>query len=210
MALMVETAQHVVVDGRVARGDRTRRSLAEAMISLLEEGDAQPTARRIAERAGVSLRLVFHHFEDLESILRAAVEIQEQRHWRRIRPVEASLPVAERMTRLVRQRTEVFQAVAPVRRSAALIGHSSPTVAAELARARQWLRAQLQVTFAPELERAPPNMAGTLLDALDVATSWETWEQLRRLGRTPAACRRTMEALARAVLLETTRSGGRT
>jgi TetR/AcrR family transcriptional regulator, regulator of autoinduction and epiphytic fitness len=207
---MVGTAQDVVSDGRVARGERTRRSLAEAMISLLEEGDPQPTARRIAERAGVSLRLVFHHFEDLESILRAAVEIQEHRHWRRIRPVEATLPLAERITRLVRQRTEVFQAVAPVRRSAALLEHNSPTVAAELARARQWLRAQLQETFAPELERAQPNTARLLLDALDVATSWETWEQLQPLGRTPAACRRTMEVLAGAVLGESTRSGGRT
>ena len=207
---MVGTAQHAVSDGRVARGERTRRSLAEAMISLLEEGDAQPTARRIAERAGVSLRLVFHHFEDLESILRAAVEIQEHRHWRRIRPVEATLPLAERISRLVRQRADVFQAVAPVRRSAALLERSSPTVAAELTRARQWLRAQLQVTFAPELERAQPSTARPLLDALDVATSWETWEQLQTRGRTPAACRRTMEALAGAVLRESTRSGGRT
>ena len=69
------------------------------LIALLEEGDAQPTARRIAERAGVSLRLVFHHFDDLESILGAAVEIQEQRHWRRLRPVDPTLPVDERVAR---------------------------------------------------------------------------------------------------------------
>ena len=105
---MVSVVEHRVernnADGRMARGERTRRALAEALIALLEEGDAQPTARRIAERAGVSLRLVFHHFDDLESILYHAVRIQEQRHWRHIRPVEPTLPVDERVARVVRQR----------------------------------------------------------------------------------------------------------
>jgi TetR/AcrR family transcriptional regulator, regulator of autoinduction and epiphytic fitness len=189
-----------VGDGRTARGERTRRALAEALISLLEEGDPQPTARRIAERAGVSLRLVFHHFDDLESIVRSAVEIQEERHWRHWRPVEPTLPVDERVERVVRQRISVFRAVASVRRSAELLERSSPTVAAELARGRHWLRAQLEATFAPELEGRRPVEARILLDALDVATSWETWEQLLRLGRSTSACRKTMAALVLGVL----------
>jgi AcrR family transcriptional regulator len=170
------------------------------MISLLEDGEARPTARRIAERAGVSLRLVFHHFEDLESILRSAVEIQEQRHWQQIQPVVPTLPMAERVTRVVRQRVAVFHAVAPVRRSADIVKDTSPVVAAELDRGRRWLRSQLQATFAPELDPRRPAEAQVLLDSLEVVTSWETWEQLQRLGRTPSACRRTMEALTIAVL----------
>jgi len=187
-------------DGRVARGARTRLALAEAMISLIEEGDPQPTARRIAARAGVSLRLVFHHFEDLESVLREAVAIQEQRHWRRLVPVPAALPLAERIATVVRQRVAVFDAVAPVRRSARLLEHSSATVASETARARTALRLQLRVTFAPELDRLPAAAARSALDALDVALSWETWEQVDRLGRSPAACRRTMARLAAGAL----------
>jgi len=191
-----ETA--AVGDGRLARGERTRQALAEALIALLEEGDPQPTARRIAERAGVSLRLVFHHFDDLESVLRAAVAIQEQRHWRRLRPGDPARSCSERVARVVRQRMEVFQAVAPVRRAAARLP-DSPTVSRELARSRAHLRDQLRVTFAPELGAKAP-WAERLLDALDVATSWETWEQLARLGRSPAACRRTMVLLATAAL----------
>jgi AcrR family transcriptional regulator len=187
-------------DGRVARGERTRVALAEALIALLEEGDAQPTARRIAQRAGVSLRLVFHHFDDLESILQAAVRIQEHRHWRSLRPVDPALPVDERVARVVRQRAQVFQAVAPVRRSAEQLKRSSPTLAAELARAAEWLRGQLRATFSPELESRGRADARLLLDALEVVTSWETWEQLERMGRTTSTCRRTMEALTRAVL----------
>jgi TetR/AcrR family transcriptional regulator, regulator of autoinduction and epiphytic fitness len=187
-------------DGRVARGERTRIALAEALISLLEEGDAQPTARRIAARAGVSLRLVFHHFDDLESILQAAVRIQEQRHWRNLRPVDPTLPVDERIARVVRQRAQVFQAVAPVRRSAEQLRLSSPTLAAELARGGEWLRRELQATFGPELASRSRAESRLILDALEVVTSWETWEHLVRLGRTTSMCRRTMEALTRAAL----------
>ena len=204
---MVSTAERPVTDGRVARGERTRRALAEAMISLLEDGDARPTARRIAERAGVSLRLVFHHFDDLDSILTAAVEIQEHRHWHHVQPVASTLALAERVARVVRQRVAVFQATAPVRRSAELFKDGSPVVAAELNRGREWLRNQLRATFAPELDLRRPAQAQVLLDCLEVTTSWETWEQLQRLGRTPSACRRTMERLTFAVLAPTPNGG---
>jgi AcrR family transcriptional regulator len=148
----------------------------------------------------VSLRLVFHHFDDLESILQAAVKIQEQRHWRNLRPVDPTLPVDERIARVVRPRAQVLQAVAPVRRSAEQLRLSSPTLAAELARAGEWLRRELQATFGPELACRSRAEARLVLDALEVVTSWETWEQLVRLGRTTSMCRRTMEALTRAAL----------
>jgi TetR/AcrR family transcriptional regulator of autoinduction and epiphytic fitness len=203
----VSIIEHKTDDGRLARGERTRESLAEALIALLEEGDARPTARRIALRAGVSLRSVFHHFDDLESILRAAVKIQEHRHWRHVRAVDRTLPLDDRVARVVRQRDVAFRATAPVRRSAEQFTRTSPTVAAELARGGEWLREQLRVTFAPEIERRGAGDGRVLLDALEVATSWETWEQLSRLGRTASATRRTMETLTRAVL--STPTGGR-
>jgi len=193
-------AHPTATDGRLARGARTRRLLAEALVNLLQEGDPHPTANRIAQRAGVSLRLVFHHFDDLESVLRAAVAVQEERHWHRFRPVSPSLPLEERIRAVVRQRADVFRAVLPVRRAADRLIDTSPTVAAETARVRNALRSQLAETFAPELERLDPNAGRGVLDALDVAVSWATFDQMQRHGRSVAACRRTMELLATAVL----------
>lgn len=187
-------------DGRLARGARTRRILAEALVDLLQEGDPHPTANRIAQRAGVSLRLVFHHFDDLESLLRAAVAVQEERHWHRFRPVPPTLALEERIRTVVRQRAEVFRAVLPVRRAADRLIDASPTVAAETARVRNALRSQMADTFAPELGRLDPTGERGVLDALDVSVSWATFDQLQRQGRSVAACRRTMELLARAVL----------
>src|SRR2546422_3230588 len=64
------------VDGRVLRSSRTRDKVVGALLSLLNEGKLRPTAREIAERGHVSLRSVFQHFEDLESLYAALAEMQ--------------------------------------------------------------------------------------------------------------------------------------
>src|SRR3954470_18279608 len=53
------------VDGRTARATRTREAVVSAVLDLVNEGNPKPTAREIADRAGVSLRSVYVHFDDL-------------------------------------------------------------------------------------------------------------------------------------------------
>jgi AcrR family transcriptional regulator len=196
------------VDGRTVRGERTRRALAEALLSLLEEGDVRPTARQVADRAGVSLRLVFHHFDDMEAVLRSAVAVQVERHWKRLEPIDPTLPLAERVARLVRQRAGLFEAIAPVRRAAALVEGDSPTVGSELDHARRELRAQLADVFQPELDAAGAQRSH-LLDMLELSSSFESWDQLRRrIGRSAGAARRVMTDLLLSVLVPSPRSGG--
>jgi TetR/AcrR family transcriptional regulator, regulator of autoinduction and epiphytic fitness len=170
------------------------------MIALLEEGDESPTARRIAARAGVSLRLVFHHFDDVEALLRTAVAVQAERHWLNVRPIPSELDLSSRVRALVRQRVELYETIGPVRRTAAAIERSSPTVAAELSRSRLLLRRQLEETFAPELERITPSSRRKVLDALDTATSLEVWDGLGRMERSPAHIRQVLELLVEAAL----------
>lgn len=188
------------IDGRVARGERTRRRVAEALIALLEAGTPEPTARQVAEQAGVSARIVFHHYDDMEQLLRAAVAVQVERHWSRMRPIDPSLALSERVTRLVRQRGALFDAIAPVRRAAALVEHRSPVVAAELARSRAGLRHELEHLFAPELA-APGTAGGDLLDALELAAGWDVWDQLRHhMGRPAPSARRVMTRMLSSLL----------
>jgi len=166
-------------DGRVARGERSRRAIAEALVSLLEDGEAQPTARQVAQRAGVSLRLVFHHFEDMEAVLRAAVAVQVERHWALRTPVDPGMTLDDRITALARQRASLYQDIAPVRRAAAGVECGSPTLRRELGNARVALRGELAAVFAGEMPASPAE-AEALLDSLELATSFETWDQLRR------------------------------
>src|SRR5437870_4843088 len=66
-------------DGRTARGQRTRAAVVDALLALLEEGDLRPPAPRIADRAGVSLRSVFQHFADRETLFAAVAAAQLER-----------------------------------------------------------------------------------------------------------------------------------
>ena len=57
-----------VSDGRVQRSVRSRRHILDAMVELVTEGELQPTGQQVADRAGVGLRTVFRHFEDMETL----------------------------------------------------------------------------------------------------------------------------------------------
>ena len=72
-------AQEAVPDGRRVRSERSRKSIIDAMLQLVEEGILVPTAQQVSERAGVGLRSVFRHFSDVESLFASAdKEIRKQ------------------------------------------------------------------------------------------------------------------------------------
>ena len=56
------------VDGRRERSATSRRRILAALVALLEDGEPSPTAESIAAEAGVSLRTVFRHFEEMENL----------------------------------------------------------------------------------------------------------------------------------------------
>jgi AcrR family transcriptional regulator len=115
------------------RGERTRAKIAQAVIDLLSESGSRsgnlPTAKEIAARAGVSVRLVFHHFEDLDALYSAVARTQIERHWRPIRPVPPDLPLPERIERTVAQRVALFETISPVRRRAVTLAPRHQAVA---------------------------------------------------------------------------------
>jgi AcrR family transcriptional regulator len=59
-----------VVDGRTRRRHRSRQRIIDAMVELLSEGNIEPTADQVANLAGVTMRTVFRHFDDMESLYR--------------------------------------------------------------------------------------------------------------------------------------------
>jgi TetR/AcrR family transcriptional regulator of autoinduction and epiphytic fitness len=166
-------------DGRVARGQRTRRNVAEALIELLREGDLEPTARAVAERAGVSLRLVFHHFSEMDDLYHYVAALQLRRQWSGMPRVSAKLALATRVERTVAHRAALYEEISAVRRALARRVPSSKGVTATIAAADALLLEDLKATFAPELAALSPSAALEVLEAMEVATSWEAWERLR-------------------------------
>jgi TetR/AcrR family transcriptional regulator of autoinduction and epiphytic fitness len=185
------------VDGRVLRGERNRDAIVDALLALLAEGDPQPSARNIAQRAGVSLRTVFQHFNDIDTLYGAVAQRQVDRLWSKLDPLPApEAPLDVRIDAVVSQRVELFETIAPVRRAAVVVNSSSPALQRGLARSEAFLRRQIAEIFAAELAGDPDRIA-----AADFAASWEAWEGLRRSSRrSVATATRVMRVLLLAVL----------
>ncbi len=182
------------------RGEQTRARIADAVIELLTENALPPTAKEVASRAGVSVRLVFHHFEDMDALYRAVARAQFDRHWRGLRPVPDALTLGQRIDRSVFQRARLFDAVAPARRQAVLLAVRHQGIAQSLDLTNKLLRNRLEETFADELQAAGDERR-ELLAALEVAASWETWDRLRRAqGLSGAAARRVVARTLHALL----------
>ncbi|HXM56193.1 MAG TPA: TetR/AcrR family transcriptional regulator [Candidatus Dormibacteraeota bacterium] len=173
----MQELSETATDGRAARAIRTRNRVVDGLLDLIDEGLLRPSAAQVASRAGVSLRSVYQHFDDLETLFRVAGE----RHRQRLAHLEPlpELPASTRprVAAYAVHRARWMEAVSPMARAAALQAPFSPGIAERQAAARGRHREALAAAFAPELTRAAE--PDRLLHALEAAASWSTWETLR-------------------------------
>jgi AcrR family transcriptional regulator len=186
------------VDGRVSRGQRSRRRIVAALMQLVREGVITPTAEAVAMRADVGLRTVFRHFADMETLYReiakeidavvapAATRRLAGRTWR------------ERLVESVDLRVALFERLMPFQLATAARRHESPFLDQ-----RQREIAALQRTLLHHV--VPRTIADDVprFAALDLVLSVDSWIRLRReqrLSRTAArrVVLRAVEALIRA------------
>jgi TetR/AcrR family transcriptional regulator, regulator of autoinduction and epiphytic fitness len=196
----VVAATTASVDGRVQRGERTRGAIADALLALLEGGRAQPTAREIAAAAGVSLRSVFQHFDDMEALYAVCVELQHERVAALRIPIDERRSRAERIDRLIAQRARLYEHIAPVRRAALAVAPGSDVIRGGLATLADEQRREIASVFARELDG--PDRRERLA-AVEVATSFDAWDHLRRVqGLSMAAAQRAVRRLVAGALGE--------
>ena len=193
-------------DGRSARSQRTREAVVDALLALIRDGDPRPTARQIAERANISLRSVYVHFDDLEDLFLAAAQRQMAIVATMIVPIAPDLPVRDRLEAACTLRGRIFEEVGPVWRAAMLQAPFSPTLSGLLTRVRANSRDGLDALFTVELDALPPDARASRLGALDAALSSETWQLLRTThAMTFADARDTMVDTGVLLLAEATR-----
>lgn len=188
------------IDGRTARAVRTKDAIVDATLALIDEGDLRPTGPRIAERAGVSVRSIFQHFDDLDALFFAVGERVVVRIAALIRPIDPGAPLAERTSAFLEQRTTVVESLTPVLRAALVHAASSTVIRGQFENGHQFLVGQIDDVFAPEIAAA--GAAGSVLrDGLVVALSWSSWDLLRGAqGRSVEEARAVAEAMVRALL----------
>jgi AcrR family transcriptional regulator len=202
------TLEEPARDGRVARGQRTRRSVAEALMQLLREGESDPTAKAVARRAGVSLRLVFHHFADMDGLYQFVGALQLRRQWADMPQLSPKLSLSTRIERTVAHRAALFEETSEVRRALVCRAPTCRGVGQALAASDDLFREDLKATFAPELAGVPATSRAEYLGALDTGTSWEVWERLRATSGVAARdARRVMSLILEALFAVAGRSG---
>ncbi|MEM8921244.1 MAG: TetR/AcrR family transcriptional regulator, partial [Pseudomonadota bacterium] len=107
-------------DGRKLRSQRSREKIIDALFSLIRDGDPMPRIAEIADKAGVSLRTVFRHIEDVETLNREMAEQVEAE----ITPV-VSAPLKAtswrgRLEEMLQRRAQIYEHVMPVKMAAGL------------------------------------------------------------------------------------------
>ncbi|MDQ1439538.1 MAG: hypothetical protein QOK43_3167 [Acidimicrobiaceae bacterium] len=185
----------------------------DALLSLIADGELKPPAPRIAQRAGVSLRSIYQHFEDLEALFAAAHARYTRHLLTLIDEVPDDGPVEERLDAFVAQRAQVMEEVTPARRAALLQEPFSQQLRDGRDRIYDIATAEVARVFRLELEAAASegsvkgsvegsaaSARSDLLAALSMAASWEAWDHLRLGGLDTEGAQRVMR-LALAALL---------
>lgn len=162
-------------DGRRLRSERSRTQIIEALFTLIREGDMNPSAARVAERAAVGQRTVFRLFEDMDSLFgEMAEQIQSE-----VMPIVLAPYVStdwtERLAELVRRRADVFERVFPLRVSANLRRFQSRFLMDEYRRGLILERESLKAIL-------PKHVVSDkrLIAALEATTGFQTWRRLRQ------------------------------
>ena len=197
-AVATEVSNMVRTDGRNRRAAETRRKIIEAAKLMIAETSVAPTVVGVARRADVSVRSVFQHFHDVESLfvtvmdsIRADVVVPEL--------PSASRPLDARIEDIVKVFAELFDKVVPLRVAAGqFVDH--PALIERSQQARQELRTATFEVFAPEFATLSEQAREELADAIGAALSLDAWIVLRRrdklsLERAVAVWRLTLTAL---------------
>jgi AcrR family transcriptional regulator len=175
----VTSAESSEGDGRTNRAVRTRIAVVDALLALNEKDNLRPTAREIAEEAGVSLRSIYVHFDDVESLLVAAA-IRHAEHLQSLGlPLLSDGPLDDRVDRLLAHRRRIFEAAPGVRRAALLQEPFSPALQRALDAGRAAGRAEIDRVFASE-SAAAGSGGERLRQALSLVTGSNTWDVMRR------------------------------
>lgn len=193
------------VDGRNLRAESTRRKIIIGARALVEEQGRLPKVADVARRSEVSVRSVFQHYQDVETLFIAVVDaIADDLDGTR-RDLDHGGTLEERVRNLSEQQGQLYERLMP----AVLAGRQlNPPPAPLLERAeehRAAMRRRLETIFHPELTSLTEAAQAETLQALQIVVGWDCWIALRqRQGLEVERAATTMGRLALAVLSSAT------
>jgi len=171
---MRENPKLSVDDGRHQRSARSREALIKASLELIDQGLLVPTAKQIADKAGVGLRSFFRHFDDMEALF-AAVDCYARDTFMALFARRHSHgDIQERTSQFLDCQADAYEHLRNIILSTQAQLWRSPTLRKRYARDQKELRGLTKRWF-PELEGCTPDV----MEGLDALTSFDMWHRLR-------------------------------
>jgi TetR/AcrR family transcriptional regulator of autoinduction and epiphytic fitness len=190
-------------DGRAARSHRSRRAIVDAMRALHAEGDLRPTAPRVAERAGVSVRTVWQQFADMETLLVEANRRDNEIMRSLTERIDPDQPLAGRVALFTGQRARILEQMTPSWRAARLYEPFSAELTRNKVRTLATAKAHLEKVFTRELAELAATTRQQLVNGLHAISIWSFWELLRtELNLDPGQAEELLRASFTAQLAE--------
>lgn len=197
------------IDGRNLRAESTRRKIIHGARALVEEQGRLPKVADVARRSDVSVRSVFQHYQDVETLFLAVVDAIADDLDHVPTDIDTSGPLGERVRRLSERQAAVYERVMPAVLASRQLNPPPAALVERAERRRAVLRQQLETIFHPELASLTSSTRAETIDALLAVAEWDCWIGLRqRQGMLPDRATTTMGRLVLAVLWSATNNVG--
>jgi AcrR family transcriptional regulator len=171
---MTARSETPLTDGRRERSRSSRSKIVASMLDLVGKGDVAPSAARVAEVAGVGLRSVFRHFDDMDELYREMGEVIEAQVMPFILEPPTGATWKEKLFDIADRRAMVFETIMPYRISGNLKRFQSPYLMQDY---RRMLRLESDTIEAHLPAVVKADVAGT--HGLNVILGFQTWRLLR-------------------------------
>lgn len=161
-------------DGRRQRSQASRAKIVEAFMTLLKEGDPRPSAARVAKKAGVGLRSVFRHFDDMDSLYLEIDNLLYKRWAPVLTAPYRSSDWRDQLIELIERRAEVSEHIAPYRLITNFARFRSAQLMKNYERLMKYERRAL-ADILPKAVQDDKNRSRAIL----LATSFDSWRLFR-------------------------------
>ena len=171
------------IDGRRLRSERTKQLIIEAYLALLRENPVtpMPTAARIAERAGYSVRSIFERFPDLNKLRAAAADYQLAQAAALAPPRNIDGDRRTRIKSQVETRAGTCERGVALWRVLIFSIDQDEDLKPRVRIARERTIERMEIMYRPELSVLSERDRKHMLIALEAITDIESWARMREL-----------------------------
>ena len=164
-----------MADGRRERSRTNHAKIIAAGMELIGKGEYSPNAARVAEVAGVGIRSVFRHFEDMDTLYRQMSTEVEIKVWPLMLQQLEGVTWKERIVSLAKRRMMIQEITFHYRVAADLRRFESVFTAEDH---RRILRIEFEMINGCLSETARADTTGTA--GIYALLSFNNWESLRQ------------------------------